>query len=180
MQDTIQISDLIFEPYCSEADVQVRCAAIAAELNRDYQDKSPIFIAVLNGSFMFAAALMKYYIGDAQITFVKLASYHGVNSSGSVKSLMGLDVQIQGKDVVIIEDIVDTGLTLQVLSNTLMAHSPKSLKVATLLFKPLAVKHPIKPDYIGFEMPNSFFVGFGLDYNGFGRNLPTLYQLKNT
>jgi hypoxanthine phosphoribosyltransferase len=174
---TIQLHDKSFEIYLSEQEIQEKVREIAACLNEDYKKKRPLFIAILNGSFMFAADLFKYLSIDAEICFIKLASYRGMKSSGHVITAIGLDVDLYDRDVVILEDIVDTGKTLNEFLPKLDHQQPKSLKIAALLHKPEATQFELKIDYVGFSIPNKFVVGYGLDYDGLGRNFKEIYQL---
>ena len=174
---TIKVHDKTFDIYLSEAAIHERIKTIAESLNKDYKGRKPLFIAILNGSFMFAADLFKYLTLEAEICFIKLASYKGMKSSGSVVTAIGLDAELFGKDVVIIEDIVDTGKTLYDFLPKLKHQQPASLKVVTLLHKPEATKFPLTLDYVGFSIPDKFVVGYGLDYDGLGRNLKEIYQL---
>jgi len=173
----ITVHDKSFETYLSEETIQQRIADLAKEINRDYQGKRPFFIAILNGSFMFAADLFKRLTVEADICFIKLASYKGLESSGKVVTTIGLDDDLFGKDVVIVEDIVDTGKTLHNFLPRLEHQQPKSLKIATLLHKSEATEYPLALHYIGFDIPNKFVVGYGLDYDGLGRNFKEIYQL---
>lgn len=175
----VKLHDKTFDTYLSDADIQEKVKEMAAALNRDYEGKRPLFIAILNGSFMFAADLFKYLTIEAEICFIKLASYKGMKSSGSVITAIGLDVDLFGRDVVIVEDIVDTGKTLGEFLPKLDHQQPKSLKIAALLHKPEATRFPLTIDYIGFSIPNKFVVGYGLDYDGLGRNLKEIYQLAD-
>ncbi len=173
----IQVHDKSFETYLSEATIQQRVKEIASEINKEYSGKKPLFIAILNGSFMFAADLFKTLDIQAEICFIKLASYKGMKSSGNVVTSIGLEDDLFGKDVIIVEDIVDTGKTLHNFLPKLLHQQPKSLKIATLLHKSEATAFPLTLDYIGFDIPNKFVVGYGLDYDGLGRNLKEIYQL---
>jgi len=173
----IKVHDKMFGPFLSEQDIQQQVKKIADAINSDYAGLRPMFIAILNGSFMFASDLFKYLTIDAEICFIKLASYKGTTSSGQVITAIGLDVDIIGKDIIILEDIVDTGKTLNEFLPKLLHHQPASMKIAALLHKPEAVKFPIRIDYLGFSIPNKFVVGYGLDYDGLGRNLKEIYQL---
>jgi hypoxanthine phosphoribosyltransferase len=173
----ITVHDKSFETYLSEETIQQRVKAIAASINTDYKGKKPFFIAILNGSFMFAADLFKHISVDAELCFIKLASYKGMRSSGKVVTSIGLDDDLFGKDVVIVEDIVDTGKTLTNFLPKLVHQQPSSLKIATLLHKSEATEYPLTLDYVGFDIPNKFVVGYGLDYEGLGRNLKEIYQL---
>ena len=174
----IKLHDKTFDTYLSEQDIQEKVKEIADQLNRDYKDKRPLFIAILNGSFMFAADMFKYLTIEAEICFIKLASYRGMKSSGNVITAIGLDQDLFGRDVVILEDIVDTGKTLGEFLPKLDHQQPKSLKIAALLHKPQATRFPLTIDYLGFSIPDKFVVGYGLDYDGLGRNLKEIYQLS--
>ncbi len=173
----IKVHDKSFETYLSEETIQERVKAIAAQINTDYEGKRPFFIAVLNGSFMFAADLFRHLTIEADICFIKLASYKGMQSSGKVITTIGLDDDLFGKDVIIVEDIVDTGKTLHNFLPRLEHQQPASMKIATLLHKPEATEFALKLEYVGFSIPNKFVVGYGLDYDGLGRNLKEIYQL---
>lgn len=173
----IKVHDKTFGPFLSEQEIQHQIRKIAEAINEDYAGLRPMFIAILNGSFMFAADLFKYLTIDAEICFIKLASYKGTTSSGQVITAIGLDVDLIGKDIIILEDIVDTGKTLNEFLPKLTHQQPASLKIAALLHKPDALKYPIAIDYLGFSIPNKFVVGYGLDYDGLGRNLREIYQL---
>ena len=175
----ILVHDKFFEPYLSAASIEEKVDLIANQINRDYADKNPLFIAVLNGAFMFAADLFKRLTIDAEISFIKLASYRGTKSSGHVITAIGLDAELYGRNVVILEDIVDTGKTLNEFLPQLYHQQPASLKIVALLYKPEAVIYPVKVDYIGFSIPNKFVVGYGLDYNGLGRNINEIYRLAD-
>jgi hypoxanthine phosphoribosyltransferase len=173
----IKVHDKEFDIYLSEQQIQDKIKELARELEKDYRDKKPLFIAILNGSFMFASDLFKYLDIDAEICFIKLASYKGMKSSGNVITAIGLDQDLYGRDVIIIEDIVDTGKTLYNFLPKLQHQQTASLKIVTLLHKPEATEYPLAIDYIGFSIPNKFVVGYGLDYDGLGRNLKEIYQL---
>lgn len=173
----IQVIDKKFKPYITAAEIDIRIKEMAEQINQEYKDKKPIFIAILNGSFMFASDLFKSINIEAEICFIKLASYKGTKSTGNVITSIGLDEPLQGRHVVIIEDIVDTGNTLTKFLPQLHNQQPASLKIAALLHKPDALEHPLNLDYIGFSVPNKFLLGFGLDYDGLGRNLAEIYQL---
>lgn len=175
---SIKLHDKSFDTYLSEAEIQEKIKWIAGRLNEDYKDKRPLFIAILNGSFMFAADLFKYLTIDAEICFIKLASYKGMKSSGNVVTAIGLDQDLFEREVVILEDIVDTGKTLHEFLPKLDHQQPKSLKIAALLHKPDATQFALTIDYLGFSIPDKFVVGYGLDYDGLGRNLKEIYQLE--
>ena len=175
--ELIQVHDKKFQPYISAAEIESQVKRLAAEINNDYKAKRPLFIAILNGSFMFASDLFKEIHIAAEICFIKLASYKGIKSSGQVITAIGLDVDLVGREIIIVEDIVDTGNTLSQFLPQLHHHQPASLKIAALLHKPEALVHPIKIDYLGFKVPNKFLLGYGLDYDGLGRNIKEIYQL---
>jgi hypoxanthine phosphoribosyltransferase len=174
---TIQVHDRQFVPYLSAAQIQQRIAELARQISADYAHAKPLFIAILNGSFMFAADLFRQMTIDAEISFIKVASYKGMRSSGNVVTSIGLEQDIYGRDIIIVEDIVDTGKTLHNFLPTLQHQQPSSLKIATLLHKPEATEFSLSLDYVGFSIPNKFVVGYGLDYDGLGRNYNAIYQL---
>jgi hypoxanthine phosphoribosyltransferase len=173
----VKVHDKTFDIYLSEETILNRIKEMAAVINKDYAGKRPFFIAILNGSFMFASDLFKQLSIDAELCFIKLASYKGMKSSGNVVTSIGLDDDLYGKDVVIVEDIVDTGKTLHNFLPRLLHQQPRSLKIATLLHKSAATQFHLTLDYIGFDIPDKFVVGYGLDYDGLGRNFKEIYQL---
>ena len=173
----ITVKDKRFKTYLTHHQIDERIKELGKQINEDYKSEDPLFIAVLNGSFMFAAYLYQQINLPSQITFVKVASYSGTSSTGKVTSIIGLDMPIAGKHIILVEDIVDTGNTMNELLKQLHEHQPASIKIASLIQKPEALKHSITVDYIGFKIPNEFIVGFGLDYDGYGRNLPDIYQV---
>jgi hypoxanthine phosphoribosyltransferase len=173
----IKVHDKSFETYLSEETILKKVKEIAAAISEDYAGKRPLFIAILNGSFMFASDLFKQLSIEAELCFIKLASYKGMKSSGNVVTSIGLEDDLFGKEVIIVEDIVDTGKTLHNFLPKLHHQQPKSLKIATLLHKSEATAYPLELNYIGFDIPNKFVVGYGLDYDGLGRNLKEIYQL---
>lgn len=175
--DKITVHDKQFVPYISAAEIDAACAQIAAQINADYAGKKPLFIAILNGSFLFAADLFRKLNIEAEISFIKLASYKGTTSTGKVITAIGLDERLQDRHIILLEDILDTGRTLFNFIPELQQQGPASLKIATLLTKPSARQFDIQPDYLGFEIPDKFVVGYGLDYDGLGRNIPSIYQL---
>ena len=175
--EVIRVHDKEFKPYISAEKISEEVKRVASEINKDYAGKKPLFIAILNGSFMFAADLFKEINIEAEICFIKLASYKGTKSSGQVITAIGLDVDLVGREIIVIEDIVDTGNTLTKFLPQIHHHHPASLKIAALLHKPEAMVHPIKIDYLGFSVPNKFLLGYGLDYDGLGRNIKEIYQL---
>ena len=175
--DTIRVHDKTFKSFISEGEIHKAVIQLAGDLDNDYADKKPVFIAILNGAFIFAADLFKCLKIDAEISFIKLASYKGMKSSGQVITAVGLDVELFDRHVVILEDIVDTGKTLHEFLPQLWHQQPASLKIVALLHKPQAKAFPVKVDYTGFDIPDKFVVGYGLDYNGLGRNTRAIYQL---
>lgn len=174
----VQIHGKNFVPYLTEAEIRSKIQEVAAELSRDYADKKPLFIAILNGSFMFASDLFKELTIDAEISFIKLASYQGTKSSGQVLTAIGLDADVNDRHVIIVEDIVDTGKTMTTFLPQLEHAQPKSIKLVALLNKPEATTHPIHIDYLCFSIPDKFVVGYGLDFDGLGRNLKEIYQIE--
>ncbi len=177
MSSIIRVHDKVFEPYLTEEAIESKIKTIAAQINKDYAGKQPLFVAILNGSFMFASDLFKAITIEAEICFIKLASYKGTKSSGHVITAIGLDIDLIGRHVIVIEDIVDTGKTLSEFLPQLEHQQPASMRIAALLHKPEATVYPITVDYLGFAVPNKFLLGYGLDYDGFGRNIPCIYKL---
>jgi hypoxanthine phosphoribosyltransferase len=173
----VKVHDKSFETYLSEEKILKRVKEIATAISKDYAGKRPLFIAILNGSFMFASDLFKNLTIEAELCFIKLASYRGLKSSGNVVTSIGLEDDLFGKDVIIVEDIVDTGKTLHNFLPKLFHQQPKSLRIAALLHKSEATEYPLELNYIGFDIPNKFVLGYGLDYDGLGRNLKEIYQL---
>lgn len=174
----IQLHDKQFVPFISAQEIEFAIAKMVAQVEDDFADETPVFIGVLNGSFMVVSDFMKAYKKPCELSFIKMASYEGTTSTDEVKQLIGLNQDLSGRTVVIIEDIVDTGNTLVELKELFKKQNVKHLKIATLFFKPEAYKKDIKIDYVGIRIPNKFIVGFGLDYDGLGRNLPEVYKLK--
>jgi hypoxanthine phosphoribosyltransferase len=176
--EIVQLHDKAFKKFISNNDIQLSIDKIAEKINVDYRNKRPIFIGVLNGSFLFSADLVKKFSSSCEVAFIQFSSYSGTKSTGNVKELMGLNLDIKNRDVIILEDIVDTGNTLEKLMITLKKHAPSSIKIATLLFKPKAYKKKIPIDYVAIEVGNEFLVGYGLDYDGIGRNLEHIYKIE--
>lgn len=174
----IQIKDKFFEPFISEDVILKEVQRVADQVSKDMRGKDPLFVCVLNGAFMFASDLIKRLEFPCEVTFIRLKSYQGVSTDGRVKEVHGLIESVAGRNVVIIEDIIDTGHTISQLINTIAQDGPASLKVATLLFKPEALKVEISPDYVAMNIPPDFIVGYGLDYDGHGRNLRDIYKIK--
>lgn len=176
----VRLHDLRFTPFISETEIACAVEQVAQKINAELKDERPLFLGILNGAFLFASELIKRFEGDCEVSFVKLSSYEGVNSSGDVNVLLGLDQSLEDRTVVVIEDIVDSGNTVEAIDAVLKAEKVKQYKIATLFYKPEAYKKSLQIDYIGKEIPNDFIVGYGLDYNGLGRNLRQVYKLKET
>ena len=174
-QSLITLHDKAFRPYLSAADIASAIDRVAARLNADYAGRRPLFVVVLTGGFMFATDLLKRYRGDCEIVFIRVASYEGTDSTGQVQEIMGLREDVQGRDLILVEDIVDTGTTVHHLLPTLRANQPASIEVAAMFFKPDSLRYPLDLKYMAMEIPNDFVVGYGLDYDGLGRNLPDVY-----
>lgn len=174
----IKVHDRNFEVYLPESVILEKIKELAQRINKDFEGRRPLFVAILNGSFMFASDLFKQLNIEAELCFIKLASYKGMKSSGNVVTSIGLEADIFGRDVIIVEDIVDTGKTLHEFLPKLQHQQPRSLKIATLLHKYEATSYPLHLDYVGFEIPNKFVVGYGLDFDGLGRNLKEIYQVR--
>jgi len=177
MSNIIQVHDKRFEPMIKAEEIEKELQRLAEKINQDYKDKRPLFLAILNGSFMFAADLFKRIHVESEICFIKLASYKGTKSTGNVITSIGLDEPLRDRHVVILEDIVDTGNTLSKFLPQITDQAPASIKIAAMLQKPEALQHPLTVDYLGFSVPNVFLLGYGLDYDGLGRNLPEIYKL---
>lgn len=175
---TVTLHDKTFELFIAEQTIQEAITALAQQINKDYSGKNPLFLGILNGSFLFAADLFRQINGHAEISFLKMASYEGTSTTGKISELIGLNEDISNRHVIIIEDIVDTGITLEKIISDLQTKKPASIAIATLLFKPAAYQKSIPVNYIGLKVANDFLVGFGLDYDGLGRNLKEIYKLK--
>ena len=173
----ITLDDKTFNLYITETQIITAVREIAESINADYIGRRPLVIPILNGSFMFASDLAKQLTIDCEFSFIKASSYKGSSSTGILTSLIGVNEEIQDRDVIIVEDIIDTGHTLAKIIPAMLALNPASIKIATLLFKPNALRTELKIDYVGIEIPNEFIVGYGLDYNGLGRNLKEIYQV---
>jgi hypoxanthine phosphoribosyltransferase len=173
----IRILDKTFREFITEEAIQLRIEELAVQLNHDMAGKNVVFLGILNGAFLFAADLFRRIEIEARISFVKLASYEGTSSSGTIKELIGWNEDIKNKTIVVIEDIVDTGNTVERIVDELIIRKASEIKIAAMLYKPAAYKKNIPLDYIGFKIPNDFVVGYGLDYDGYGRNLPSVYKL---
>lgn len=179
MKEEVKLGDKTFVPYLSGETIGTAVKGVADKINTDYRGKNPLFLVVLNGAFLFAADLLRSIDVDCEVSFVKFSSYEGISTTGKVKELIGLNESLEGRDVIIVEDIVDTGTTIVQMMADLDQRHTASVKIATLLFKPEAYKKDIKIDYVGLEIPNAFIVGYGLDYDGLGRNLKDIYVIKS-
>jgi hypoxanthine phosphoribosyltransferase len=177
MGEVITIQDRQFKPFISEQQISEAVKSVSDLINADLKNEKPLFLVVLNGAFMFAADLLKEFNFPCEVSFIKLTSYSGVSSSGTVNEIIGLNDDVKQRTVVIVEDIVDTGLTMERLVNVLTEKQVKEIKVATALLKPGQYKKEITIDYIGIKIPDNFVVGYGLDYMGFGRHLKEIYAL---
>lgn len=177
MPQTISLGDKSFRPYITEGQIQAAVRKIADQINEDYRGKCPLIVPVLNGSFMFASDLMKMLTCACHVTFIKASSYKGTESTGILATLIGINEDITGRDVIILEDIIDTGHTLAKIIPSIQALGPATVRVGTLIFKPKALQTNIQIDYTGLEITNEFIVGYGLDYDGLGRNLKEIYQV---
>ena len=175
----MKVKDKNFVSYLSEEEIQKKIKELASAINKEYKETKPLFIAILNGSFMFASDLFKEIKLECEISFMKLSSYEEMSSTGNVRELIGLNENVFNRDVVIIEDIVDTGHTMVNVLEQFKDRGVKSVEVVSLLIKPEALENPVTIKYVGFEIPNKFVVGYGLDYDGFGRNSKAIYQLKS-
>ncbi len=175
--NTIKVLDREFYPSISEVQIKEAVCRVAAKINADYVGREPVFLAVLNGSFMFAADLMREISLPCQISFVKLASYEGTESTGTVREVIGLGMDITDRDIIIVEDIVESGITMAHMMETLRAQNPRSINVCSFFVKPECLQVKIDIRYAAMEIPNDFILGYGLDYNGYGRNLKQIYTL---
>jgi hypoxanthine phosphoribosyltransferase len=175
----IQLHDKQFVPFISAKEIDLAIAKMVAQITADFSNETPVFIGVLNGAFMVVSDLLKRYTSPCEVSFIKMASYEGNSSTEEVNQLLGLNQDLTGRTVVVIEDIVDTGNTLVALKALFESENVKEFRIATLFFKPEAYKEDLSIDYVGIRIPNKFIVGYGLDYDGLGRNLPEVYQLKD-
>ena len=177
--EEVTYQGLTFEPYIKREEIAKQVQRLAQEIKRDYEGGNALFLCVLKGAFIFAADLFRACdLADAEITFIRFKSYEGMASTGNVKEIMGLTEDITGRNVIIVEDIIDSGVTATQLRKELAKHNPKSVKMVSLLFKPEALKEGLPPEYVGFKIPSKFILGYGLDLDGLARNLPDIYVLK--
>lgn len=177
-QHTISLFGKTFVPYLSEQEIQSQIIIVSQQINKDYEGKKPLFLSILNGAFMFSADLFKHINIEAEICFIKLASYKGTQSTGHVITSIGLDSNVTDRHVIVLEDIIDTGKTLHTFLPQIQNQQPASIKIAALLHKPEATVHDISVDYCCFKIPNKFVLGYGLDFDGYGRNTKDIYQLS--
>jgi hypoxanthine phosphoribosyltransferase len=177
IEGRIKVKDKYFTRYIESGRILAAVKNIAERIYDDHGDEMPLFLSVLNGSFMFTSDLMKVYPGVCELSFIRVSSYSGTKTTGEVKTSIGLTHDITSRTVILLEDIIDSGITVKHLLQDLMAMNPSAVKVATLLLKPEALQTDVKPDYTGIEIPKDFIVGYGLDYDGFGRNLPDIYKI---
>ena len=175
--ERIQLKGKCFEVFLKEDTILNEIDRVAQQLNNDYQDKDPLFVCVLNGAFMFAAELIGRFNANCEVTFIRIQSYEGVKRGESMKEIQSMVESVENRHVIIVEDIIDTGHTMHYLLNKLKEQNPATIRIATLLFKPQALQLPVQPDYVAKSIPNDFIVGFGLDYNGHGRNLKNIYKV---
>lgn len=176
---TVTLHDKNFELFIAESAIQQAIAKLATQINEAYVGKNPLFLGILNGSFLFAADLFRQIEGNAEISFLKMSSYQGTATTGKINELIGLNEDISNRHIIVIEDIVDTGITLEKIIEDLKQRNPASVAIATLLFKPAAYQKTIPINYVGIRVANDFLVGYGLDYDGLGRNLKEIYKLKS-
>ncbi|MEN8249676.1 MAG: hypoxanthine phosphoribosyltransferase [Bacteroidota bacterium] len=174
----MKIKDKSFKVLINEEELQKKIASIAKQINKDYKGKSPLFIGILNGSFMFVADMMKHVKLESKVSFIKLSSYSNMSSSGSIKELIGINENVFKKDIIILEDIIDTGLTMASVTEEFKERGASSVEIATMLLKPNSLQVELDIKYVGFEISDEFVVGYGLDYDGLGRNTRDIYQLK--
>jgi adenylate kinase len=179
MADTIKLHDLEFIPYLSEHELNEIVTKLSGSINTNYAGRVPLFVVVLNGAFIFASDILKRINLDCEISFLRVSSYRGTSSTGEVKEMMPIGTDVSGRDVILIEDIVDTGKTMGEVKSKMLSEGANTVSICTLLYKPDAFAGNYRVEYIGVEIPDRFVVGYGLDYDGLGRNLPSLYQIKS-
>lgn len=177
--NTIKVKDKEFKPFIPEAEVKERVKALALQISKDMEGKNPLLLAVLNGSFIFAADLMREMTIPCEISFVKLASYQGTTSTGTIKEVMGINEDLTGRTIIIVEDIVESGLTMKQMMESLGTRAPESVHICTLLLKPERLKVDLDIEYVAFSIPNDFILGYGLDYDQQARHLKDIYVLKD-
>lgn len=175
---SVKAKDKEFSLYLNKEQIYEAVERVGLKLVKDFKDKNPLFLVVLNGAFVFASDLIRHFPYDCEISFVKLSSYSGTKSTETVRELIGLDKNLKGRNVIVVEDIIDTGITMEYTLEKLRRLGAADVKLATLLFKPGSFRKKYKIDYIGLEIPNDFIIGYGLDYDGYGRNYPEIYKIK--
>ncbi|MEI6435318.1 MAG: hypoxanthine phosphoribosyltransferase [Bacteroidota bacterium] len=173
----VQVRELVFEKFITREEIETAVQRVADDINRDFKGKNPLLLAILNGAFIFASDLMRKITIPCEISFVKFASYSGTSTTLKVKELIGVDEELRGRHIIIVEDIIDTGITMDKLLTDIQTKQPECVKVACFCFKPEAFQKDFPIDYIGLSISNDFIVGYGLDYNGQGRNLPDIYKV---
>lgn len=178
MKQSVFIHDQWFDLFLTEQDIRTRVSDLGQRIGQDYENKHPLFLVVLNGAFMFAADLVRACQIESELAFIKLSSYRGLSTTGRVETLMGLTVPVEGRHVIIVEDIIDSGKTMSALMPDLLRQNPDSVSIAALLLKPECLERPVHIEYLGFEIPDKFVVGYGLDYDGLGRSWPSVYQIR--
>lgn len=176
--NSVIVKDKTFRPFLAAEEIQKRVAEVGARISKDLEGKNPLFLAILNGSYVFAADLLRHITTPCEISFIRVSSYSGMESTGKLTEVIGLKENIEGRTVVIVEDIIDSGFTMEGLVNSLKAKNPADLRICTLLTKPGNMKVELDIPYCAFEIPNDFIVGYGLDYDGYGRNLPAIYVVE--
>ena len=179
MSDEVTLYDNAFEIYITEKEIQNRVKALAEKINRDYIGLKPVVLCILNGSFIFTADLVRHFNFPLTVEFVRYSSYSGTKSTGKISKILGMKSEISGQDILIVEDIIDTGYTISHAVEDLKSQNPSSVRIVSLLLKPDALQHDVSCEYVGFRIPNKFVVGYGLDYDELGRDLPAIYQLKD-
>ncbi|MDD2529739.1 MAG: hypoxanthine phosphoribosyltransferase [Bacteroidales bacterium] len=175
----IIIKGKTFHKFISSNEIDLVIKSLSDRINKDYADKEVLFLIVLNGAFMFASDLLKQIEGNHRLSFIKLSSYQGLCSNEKVRELIGIDEDLKGRDIIIIEDIIDSGNTMECLRELIIAQEPSSLEICTLMFKPKAFKKDYRIKYVGKEISNEFIIGYGFDFDGYGRNIKDIYQLKD-
>lgn len=175
--EIIQVKDKKFRTFMKEEFILQQVKRVATQIHADMQDKNPLFLSVLNGSFMFTADLLKELNMPCEVSFIKLSSYNGISTTGQVNEVMGLNTDIKGRSVIIVEDIIETGITMKSLLDTLQQQEPAEVRVCTLLLKPGSLQEKLDVHYAAMSIPNDFIVGYGLDYNGYGRNYRDIYTI---
>lgn len=178
MKQEVFLHDHWFDLYLPAPEIQARVTELGQRIGRDYEGKRPLFLVVLNGAFMFAADLVRACQIESELAFIKLSSYHGLSTTGKVETLMGLNVSVEGRHVIVVEDIIDSGKTMGALVPDLKRQNPGSVSIAALLLKPECLERPLQIEYLGFEIPDKFVVGYGLDYDGLGRSWASIYQIR--